>query len=477
MLKYLPKIKIKDYMEDVLKNRKKMKIAKSSMYAAIFIVIIKFLAAYLSGSLGVLSELFHSSTDLIATIATIISVKYSSKPPDDMHNYGHEKIESFSALFQVIILVGMCAYLIYESIERIINHVPVHISIFTFSVILICIFIDFSRSRALSKVAKETKSQALEADSLHFASDIWSSVVVLIGMVFTYFNLSPLADPLSAIIVSILIIVVTFRLTKKAFDSLMDRVPTGLRENIFKEINSMEGVEGIKKFRVRSSGSKIFIDMVILIARTKLFSQTHEIMDSVEKKIKELSPESDIVIHSEPTETQDETINDKIRMIVNNEGFKCHDIFSNKMGSEIYSELHVEITDTNDLDLAHKKISLLEEKIIKEIPLINNVKIHLDEPSELLFDTIDITSKSKELIRNVENILKEKDYIKKYYDIKVINSNDKLRVSLNCEFDKNITFEEVHDKVTILESKIYLHIKELYPNLSNVIIHAEPNNS
>lgn len=463
-------------MDETLRNKKKINIAFSSMLAAIFIVIMKFLATYLSGSLGVLSELFHSSTDLIATIATIISVKYSSKPPDEMHNYGHEKIESFSALFQVIILVGMCAYLIYESVDRIINHVPVNISIFTFSVIIICIFIDISRSRALKKVAIETKSQALEADSLHFASDIWSSVVVLIGMVFTYFNLTPLADPLSAIIVSILIVIATFRLTKKAFDALMDRVPSGLRENISKEISSMDGVEGIKKFRIRSSGSKIFIDMVILIARTKLFSQTHEIMDSVERKIKEMAPDSDIVIHSEPTVTQNETINDKIRLIVNHEGFKCHDIFSHKIDKDIYSELHVEIDDTNDLDLAHKKISVLEEKIKKEIPLISKVKIHLDEPSELLFDTIDVTSKSNELIRNVENILREKNYIKRYYDIKVINSNDKLRISLNCEFDKDFTFEEVHEKVTILESKIYLHIKELYPNLSNVIIHAEPTN-
>jgi cation diffusion facilitator family transporter len=464
-------------MDESLRNKKKMNIARNSMYAAIFIVVIKFFATYLSGSLGVLSELFHSSTDLIATIATIISVKYSSKPPDEMHNYGHEKIESFSALFQVIILIGMCAYLIYESIERILNHIPVHISIFTFSVILICIFIDISRSRALMKVAKETKSQALEADSLHFASDIWSSVVVLIGMVFTYFNLSPFADPISAIIVSIIIIIATFRLTKRAFDALMDRVPPGLRERITKEINSMEGVEGIKIFRVRSSGSKIFIDMVILIARTKLFSRTHEIMDSVERKIKELAPNADIIIHSEPTETQDETINDKIRLIVNTEGFKCHDIFSHKMGSEIYTELHVEIDDTNDLNLAHKKISELEEKIKKNIPVISNINIHLDEPSELLLDTIDITSKSKELIRNVENILKAKDYVKKFYDIKVIKSNDKLRVSLSCEFDKIFTFEEVHDKVTILESKIYLNIKELYPNLANVIIHAEPMNS
>lgn len=302
-------------------------------------------------------------------------------------------------------------------------------------------------------------------------------MVVLVGMVFTYFNWSKLADPLSAIAVSVLIVVATFRLTKRAFDSLMDRVPAGLREKISKEVSSMEGVEGIKNFRVRSSGSKTFIDMVIMIARTKMFSRTHEIMDTVERRIKELAPNSDIVIHSEPTETKDETINDKIRMIVNSEGFKCHDIFSHKIGKEIHSELHVEIDDTNDLSLAHLKISKLEEKIKKEIPLISLMHIHLDEPSEILFDTVDVTLYSKEIIRNVENILKENDYIKKYYDINVVKSNDKLRVSMSCEFDNHMTFEDVHDKVTILESRIYLHLKELDQNISNVIIHAEPMNS
>lgn len=464
-------------MDEALRNSKKMHIAQSSMIAAIFIVMLKMFAAYYSGSLGVLSELFHSSIDLIATVATILSVKYSSKPPDEMHNYGHEKVESFSALFQVIILVAMCAYLVYESINRIINHVPVHISIFTFSVIIICIVVDFSRSRALIRVAKETNSQALEADALHFSSDIMSSVVVLVGMVFTYFNLFPLADPLSAIGVSIIIVFTTFKLTKKAIDSLMDRVPPGLRDKITEEVSKMDGVEGIKSIRIRSSGSKIFIDMIIQIARMKLFSRTHEIMDSVERKIKELAPDSDIVIHSEPVETKDETINDKIRMIVNNQGFKCHDIFSHKMGNEIHSELHVEIDDTNDLKLAHLKISQLEEKIKKDIPVISKMDIHLDEPSEITFDTVDVTMLSKELIRNVENILKQYDFIKKYYDIEVMNSNEKLRVSMKCEFDKNMTFEEVHDKVTILESKIYLHLKELYQNLSNVIIHSEPMDS
>lgn len=455
-------------------NKKKLNIAYASMYAAIFIVFIKFLASWLSGSLAVLSELFHSSIDLVACIATIISVKISARPPDEDHNYGHEKIESFSALFQVIILVIMCVYLIYEAIHRLIYPHTISIDIFTFSVIIICIFIDFSRSRALKRVAKETNSQALEADSLHFTSDILSSVVVLISMVFTYFNIANEADPISAIAVSVIIVLTTLKLSKRAIDSLMDRVPAGLRDKIKYETERIEGVESVKNLRIRSTGSKIFIDLTILISRTKPFSAVHEIMDTVERKIKEISPLADIVVHSEPTETKNETINEKIRMIVTESGFKCHDIFSHKIKDEILTELHVEIENTNDLTQAHNKISVLEEKIKRDIPVISKVKIHLDEPSEILYETIDITNRSNEIIKNVKSVLGEYKNIKSYSDIEVVNTNGKIRVSLNCEFGIDLSFDEVHDLVTILESKIYLKLKELYPKLANVIIHAEP---
>lgn len=457
-----------------INNKKKIRVANVSLFAALFIVLIKALASYISGSIGVLSELFHSSTDLIATFATILSIRYSAKPPDKNHHYGHEKIESFSALFQVIILVLMCAYLIYESIDRIITPVDIKLNIFVFAAILICIFIDIHRSRALMKIAKETNSQALEADSLHFSSDILSSVVVLIGMIFSYFQWYHLADPISALIVSIIIIITTLGLSKRAIGSLLDRVPEGVEERIAEIIHSINGIEGIKTLRLRGSGSKVFVDAVIQIGRTKSFSMTHELMDVAEKRIKDEIPNCDLVIHSEPIETESETLNEKIRMVVHDSGFKCHDIFSHRIDTNIFTELHVEIENTNDLIKAHDVISKLEESILEKIPIINKVKIHLDEPSEILFDTIDITESSNDLIDNIRKILDNEDKIEDYSDIKIMNSSGKIRISLNCIFKQKYTFEEVHDVVTILESKIYLHIKEIYPNLANVIIHSEP---
>lgn len=455
---------------------RKIKVAVQSMYAAIIITIIKILAAYFSGSLGVLSEVFNSGIDVFVCIVTIISIKFSSKPPDKDHNYGHEKIENFSALFQVLILFITSAYIIYEAINRLIinKDSEVNVSIWIFLALIISMLIDVYRAKALKKIAEETKSSALEADALHFTTDILSSGVVIIGLILTYFNISKSADTIAALIVTVIIISLGYKLSRKAIDALMDRVPAGLYDKIKYETLLIKGVEGIKSFRIRSSGSIIYIDMVIQISRLVPFSKAHDIMDNVEKKINDITTNADVIIHSEPVETKDETINDKIRMIVSDFGLKCHDIFSHKISNEIYSELHVEIDRTNDLIKAHDMISELEDKIKEEIDIIKHLKIHIDEPSEILFDTKDITEVSYKIVENVKLIISENANVVSGEDIQIVSTNGKIRISLNCKFDHIHSLDEVHDMVTVLESKIYLNLKEKYPKLSNVIIHAEP---
>ena len=454
----------------------KIKVAMNSLYAAVIITMIKILAAYFSGSLGVLSEVFNSAIDIFVCLVTILSIKYSSRPPDADHNYGHEKVENFSALFQVFILFITASYIIYEAALRLFGNkdIEVKVNIWILLALVVSMIIDFYRARILRKIAKETKSSALEADALHFSSDILSSGVVIIGLILVYFNISKTADTIAALIVTGVIIYLGFKLSKKSIDSLMDRVPAGLYEKVKYETLLIKGVEDIKSFRIRSSGSKIYIDMVILISRLVPFSKAHDIMDSVEKKINELIENADVVIHSEPVETKSETINDKIRMIVNEFGLKCHDIFSHRINNEIYSELHIEVDNTNDLTKAHNEITEIEERIKKEIDVITHLKIHIDEPSEIVFDTKDITENSNEMIRAVNNILDECSDVISSSDIHVISTNGKIRVSLTCVFNFIHSFDEVHDIVTVLESKIYLNLKENYPKLANVIIHAEP---
>ena len=457
-------------------NRLKVQVAKKSLYAALLITTMKFFAAYFSGSLAVLSEVFHSGIDILACTITILSIKFASKPPDDDHNYGHDKIESFAAITQVLILFLVCSYIIYEAINRLLAEVPpvLNISYWIFGVIIISLFIDVNRTIALRKAAKETKSQALEADALHFSSDILSSIVVLIALSLTYFGVSDKADSIGALVVSGIILFVGAKLLKRAFDSLMDKVPRELREKIKSETMKVKGVESIKELRIRATGAKIFIDMTINISRIIPFSKAHDITDALEKKILEVSPLADIVIHSEPIVTESESINDKIRMIVSDFELQCHDIFSHKIGQDVFTELHIEIDNTNNLSKAHSTVDRIEERIKNEITIIKNVKIHLDEPGDKLFETIDITSRSNEIIKMTKEILEDYDEISSVSDIKVISANGKIRVSMNCSFDDTKTFEEVHDIVTLLESRVFIDVKEYYPRLTNVIIHAEP---
>ncbi len=466
--------------ETEAQNKKKFKIALNSLFAALFIVTIKFITTYISGSIAVLSELFHSSIDLLACIATLISVKYSSKPPDKGHHYGHEKIESLSALFQVLILILMCIYLIYESIDRIINPYHPNINIWIFLVIILCIGIDYSRARALMKIARETNSQALEADSLHFSSDILSSVFVLISMVFTYYKIPPLykdvplADPIAAIIVSVIIFITTLRLTKRAFNLLMDKAPEELYEKIKNIISENKRIEGIKSLRVRVSGRKIFIDSQILIGRTKMFAEAHDIVNDIENTIKSIYPDSDIVIHTEPIPSKDETLIDKIRLIVNKEGYKCHDLFTYKINDKYYTDIHIEMDSRTDLNIAHNKITLLEEKIKKELKEIEYVQIHIDPSAQMIHETEDITSESKSMIEKIENIL-ELNYKDIYYhDIRIFNTPMGLRLSFNVEFDEDIEFDTAHHTIKEIESKLRYEFKNNIPPLTNITIHPEP---
>lgn len=455
---------------------KKNRVARQSLTAAIVITLIKVVAAYVSGSLGVLSEVFNSGIDIFVAIVTIISVRYSSKPPDKDHNYGHEKIESFSALFQVFILFITSAYIIYEAIQRLFirPEVELNISIWIILALIVSMVIDYFRAKALREVAKETNSRALEADALHFSVDILSSSIVIIGLILTYLGVSKIADTIAALAVTVIILKLGFDLARKSFDSLMDRIPEGLYEKLRYETLLVKGVEGIKNIRIRNAGSVNFIDMTIEISRLVPFSKAHDIMDSVERNVREIVPNSDVVIHSEPVITKNETINDKIRMIVSEAGFKCHDIFSHRIDDEIYSELHVEIGHTNDLYAAHNSITELEKQIKDQIDVISHLKIHIDEPSDIVYDTRDITANSNELVREVRNILEDCTDVLSSSEIQVVSTNGRIRVSMNCVFKDDYSFDEVHDIVTTLESRIFLNLKNNYPRLANVMIHAEP---
>jgi cation diffusion facilitator family transporter len=453
-------------------NALKFKVALSSVFAAVFLTAIKLIFALITGSLGLLSEFAHSGLDLIAALLTVFSVRLSGRPADRKHHYGYGKIENLSAVAQVVFLLVTCAYIIYEGIARLFFNVEYELVItpWAYAVMGISILVDISRSRLLKKVAVQTHSQALEADAMHFSTDIWSSSVVILGLLFVGFNISREADAIAALIVCIFVIYVSFSLAKRAVGQLMDKVPEGLYESIIERVSAIDGVEDIKLLRVRESGPKVFVDMTIYISRTLPFQEAHEIMDKVENKIHELRSNSDITIHSEPVETQTETIIDKARLIVTRKGLKCHDIFTYELDNENYLTLDVEYTHNDNFVEAHKSITSLEKEIYNEIPNIKKVQIHIDEPSGLVLQSVNVTEHNTALIQQIKEIIATKTEVLDSKDFNIVNANNKLRISFTCLFPKTFEFSRVHRIVHKIESEVY----DLNEDIANVMVHAEP---
>ncbi len=282
-------------------TNEKRSVAFLSVLAAVFLTGMKLTVGLVTNSLGILSEAAHSGLDLVAALMTLFAVKISDKPADETHHYGHGKVEGFSAFFEVILLMVTCGYIIYEAVERIIGksaHVEVNIA--SFGVMAISIIVDISRSRSLSRVAKKYKSQALEADALHFSSDIWSSAVVIAGLVaYKFFGLV-LADSIAALAVAVLVIVVSVRLGIRTVNVLLDKAPPGMRQSIEEAVAHLPGAERLDSLRIRTSGVKTFVDMRLTLTRDLSFTEAHRIASLAEKKISHIIPGADVIVHADP---------------------------------------------------------------------------------------------------------------------------------------------------------------------------------
>jgi len=290
-------------MDNTLSSiKEKTRVALISVFAAIFLTSIKIIVGLSTGSLGILSEALHAGLDLIAAAITYFSVRVSDKPADKNHHYGHGKIENIAALSKTLLLLLICTWIIYESIHRLVTgNTRIEINYWSYAVVATSIIIDFSRSRVLMKAAKKYKSQVLEADALHFSTDIWSSSAVLIGLVFASFGFF-FVDALAALLVASTILYVSYKFGKRSVGILIDEAPVELVEIIE---NIVRGVPGVLRFhdvKVRNSGADVFIDLCIHVEPTLSVEQEHAISAEVERRICTKIERASVHVHGEPEE-------------------------------------------------------------------------------------------------------------------------------------------------------------------------------
>lgn len=463
-----------------IEAHEKRSAALLSVASALLLVAMKTFLVVRTGSLGVLSEALHSGLDLVAAVITLLSVRLSDEPADERHPYGHGKFENFSAFVETGLLLLTALYVIYEAFDRLFfRSVHIQPSITAIVILLAALAIDITRSRKLNQVARKYSSEALEADALHFSTDIWSTVVVIAGIGFVWagetWKIPGLvyADALAGLTVAGVIIWVGSRLGKRTLDALLDVAPKGLQQQIISAVSRMEGVLEVDRVRVRRAGNRHFVDATVSVARTASLEQVHALTDAIEKRIGEIAP-ADVMVHAEPRAPKGEHLFESIRAVAQRMGLAIHDLTALQHGGQLFVELHLEVDENLSLSEAHRRATQLEDGIRELRDGLMEVNIHIEPLGRHIATPDADAGEMKQLSRAIEAFLNtlpsEYDELVNCHDVRVRQVEHHILASCHCTMRGALPITRVHDVTAALEDRV----KEKFTQIYRVTIHPEP---
>jgi len=458
-------------------HREKRAAAVGSLIVALLMAALKLAAGLLTGSLALLSEAAHSGLDLIASAITLFSVEASIRPPDENHNYGHGKIESLSAFMEVFLMLASCAWIIYVALGRILHHpVPLELSPWTFGVPLLALIVDSLRSRSLLRIAHRYGSPALEADGIHFRTDIWSSLAVLAGLIATWagtrWHIASLefADPVAALIVSAIILFACWRLARQTIDALLDAIPRQTQRDLVRALRNIDGVHDVERVRVRRAGSDYFVDLTLGLDRTLTFQRSEQIVVSATEAVKHLLPAADVVIHTIPRETSSESVFDRIRAVAARSNVAIHEVTVQQIDGKLHVEQHVEVDEMLSLRQAHDFVTALEHRILHDVPEIAAILTHIESEPGHIAHPASVELDDRIIQTGLHRVAAGFPQIIDVHEVLISRLGDHIQISCHCTLPDDLSMEQVHDAITALE----IAVKHELPQVYRMLIHPEP---
>ncbi|HVB34318.1 MAG TPA: cation-efflux pump [Patescibacteria group bacterium] len=456
--------------------REKKLAALGSVFAALVLVSLKVFLAAATGSLGILSEALHSGLDLVAAVITYLSVRVSGKPADTTHTYGHGKVENFSALIETGLLLLTAVYVIWEAFQRLLfRQTHLRPSVAAILILALAMAIDWTRSRGLARVARRYQSDALEADALHFSTDVWSTLVVLVGIAAVWLGdwlripwLS-YADPLAALGVAGVILWIGSRLGKRTIDALLDAAPTGLAERIRESAERAEGVLAAEQVRVRRAGGRHFVDLTISVPRRLGVEQAHDLSEAVESRVRAIVP-ADVMVHVEPRPDAAEGLFDAIRAVAQRSGLPIHEIFAQQLDGRLFVDLDLEVDERLSLREAHRLATDLEENIRRELGAGSEVNIHIEPLGVRIPGAEEVKDLKAAILPELDRLRKEFPEIADFHRVTVRSVERRVLVSCHCDFPGQLPIPRVHDITVALED----WLRRRFPQIDRVTIHPEP---
>jgi cation diffusion facilitator family transporter len=450
----------------------KERVALGSIAASAGLTAAKAIIGLLTGSLAILSEAGHSLLDLSATVLTYFAVRISGRPADAEHQYGHGKVESVTALAETALLFVLTAIVIFEAVRRLIGeHVhAVDATIAAFAVIIGSIVIDFLRSRTLKRVAQATTSEALEADALHFRSDMWSSIAVLIGLCGVALGYA-WADAAAAIIVAVFICVAGYRLGRRTIDTLTDTAPAGVSEQIAAIARQIPGVVAVERVRARPAGAVLFVELGVSISRTLPLDRVTMIKQQLIRAIRGDLPAAELTITTEPKALDDETVREGVMVIARDLGLAIHHVAVQTIAGRLSVSVDLEVDGAMPLGAAHDVASRLEEAIRHELGPEVEVETHIEPlPADLLAGHDAEPARIAQVREALLSLAGELPALGEIHDVRVRDTSTGEIVNFHCQVDPVLSVSAVHDMVDALERRL----RRQFPTIQRVIGHAEP---
>jgi cation diffusion facilitator family transporter len=450
----------------------KERAALGSIAASAGLTAAKAVVGLLTGSLAILSEAGHSLIDLSATVLTYFAVRISGKPADAEHQYGHGKMESVTALAETALLFVLTAIVVWEAVQRLMDTHgrAVEATAAAFAIIAASVVVDFFRARVLRRVAKATSSEALEADALHFSSDMWSSIAVLCGLGGVRLGY-PWADAAAALVVAVFICIAGYRLGRRTIDTLTDTAPAGVSERVAAITRRVPGIVSVERVRARPAGTVLFVDVGVGVSRTLPLDGVAAIKDRVTRAIRAELPTAETTITTEPRALDDETVRERVMTIARNRGLAIHHVAVQTISGRLSVSADIEVDGTQPLAMAHDTATRLEEAIRDELGPGVEVETHIEPlPADILPGSEATPARLGEVRDALLALAADVPNLGEVHDVRVREISDGEIVNFHCRVDPALSVTTVHDLVDTLEHSL----RQRYPTIQRVIGHAEP---
>lgn len=454
-------------------HTEKSRVAAISIFASAAMAAAKFVVGIAIGSLALISEALHSSVDLVATVVTWMVVQVSDKPADHEHHYGHGKMESLSALGVIAMLYVLAGGILVAAYGRLREGTPPPtLSAIPFVVLLIDIAVNLWRAFALHRTARATKSQALAADALHFASDVLGSIAVIIGLTLSGLGYA-WGDAAAAVGVAVVISALGLRLAGSTVETLLDRAPDGVAEKATAALKAVAGVVDVERLRARMVGPTHFIDAIVQVPRTFPIDRVEAIKRQAQQAVSDALGDADLTFTAVPVARNNESIRERIMVIARNSGLAIHHVTVHDLGGKLTVSIDLEVDGEMALNAAHDIAHELERNIREEFGEDVEVDTHIEPLEPELPVGADAAPARVEAITAALSGFAANGAIHDIHSVRVRDTDAGEIVNFHCRAAPSMSVIKVHENVDALERAL----RRAFPTVKRVISHAEPPNA